>query len=72
MTEDEREKLEQSFKYHPPMAREMDSYQALRDAGKHMATLVMVCCPESRERLLAITKLEEAVMWANKAIAVNG
>lgn len=27
---------------------------------------------DSRERSLAMTKLEESVMWANKAIAVHG
>ena len=27
---------------------------------------------DSRERALAKTKLEEAVMWANKAIAIHG
>ena len=27
---------------------------------------------DSRERSLAKTKLEEAVMWANKAIALHG
>jgi len=28
-------------------------------------------CPDSRERSLALTKLEEAVSWANAAIARN-
>lgn len=26
-------------------------------------------CPPSRERALAVTNLEQAVMWANKAIS---
>lgn len=29
-------------------------------------------CPPGRERSLAVTKLEECVMWAVKAIAVGG
>ena len=28
-------------------------------------------CPESREKSLAFTKLEECIMWANAAIARN-
>lgn len=28
-------------------------------------------CPESRERSLAFTKIDEAVMWANASIARN-
>lgn len=28
--------------------------------------------PVSRERSLAMTKLEECVMWANKALALHG
>ena len=29
-------------------------------------------CPQSRERSLAVTKLEECVMWAVKSIAGGG
>lgn len=29
-------------------------------------------CPPSRERSLAVTKLEECVMWAVKSIALGG
>jgi len=28
-------------------------------------------CPDSREKSVAITKLEESIMWANAAIARN-
>ena len=34
-----------------------------------MANQFALHCPESREASLAITKLEEAIMWANAAIA---
>jgi hypothetical protein len=33
--------------------------------------LINDLCPESREKSLAITNLEQAVMWANAAIARN-
>jgi len=28
-------------------------------------------CPNSREKSLAVTKIEEAAMWANKSISHN-
>ncbi len=28
-------------------------------------------CPESREKSLAITNLQQSVMWANASIAIN-
>ena len=40
---------------------------ATHAAAKHLAEL----CPPSRELSLAMTKLEEARMWANAAIACN-
>jgi hypothetical protein len=40
--------------------------------AKMMATIIENTCPESREKSLAITNLEQAVMWANASIARNG
>lgn len=34
--------------------------------GQHIQDL-----PESRERSIALTNLEQAVMWANRCLAVN-
>jgi len=36
---------------------------------KGICTTIEVNCPNSREKSLAITKIEEASMWANKAIS---
>ncbi len=36
-----------------------------------LAQYVLALTPESREQSLAVTKLEEAMMWANAAIARN-
>lgn len=43
----------------------------LRDAGHELAKLINDKTPASREQSLALTHLEDAVMWANAAIARN-
>ena len=34
-----------------------------------LADIISVTCPHSREKSLALTKLDEAVFWAEKSIA---
>ena len=57
------------FTYHPPKDDQPERYQKIRDAAHDFADLIEAACPESREKSLAMTNLEEAVMWANAAIA---
>jgi hypothetical protein len=59
------------FVYHPPKADQPPRYEKIRDEARALARTIMSKCPDSRERSLALTKLEEAVMWANAAIARN-
>ena len=61
--------IENRFTYHAPKPGQPEKYQRLREHAKELAMLFNDECPESREKSLAITKLEEAVMWANAAIA---
>ena len=63
--------IEKNFTYHAPKAGQPERYTALREKAKKFANLIDQECPESREKSLAFTKLEEAVMWANAAIARN-
>lgn len=63
--------IENNFKYHKPGPGDNERYEALRGKGKELAYLIMDLCPSTRERALAITKLEEVVMWANASIARN-
>lgn len=65
------ERIENDFTYHPPIDGQHQRYVTLRETAKDFAYLVWDSCPESRERSLAMTKIEEAVMWANAAIARN-
>ncbi len=66
------ERLDLMFTYHPPDSNdEIRRYTMLRDAGRKLAQQVMLYTPKSREQSLALTKIEEAIMWANASIARN-
>jgi hypothetical protein len=64
--------LTNRFTYHPPEPEQPEVYQAVRDAGHLLALLIDAATYPSREQSLAITKVEEAVMWANAAVARRG
>lgn len=64
--------IERNLTYHKPH----DDHQAklfgeISCTAGELAVVIKDNCPESRERSLAFTKLEECVMWANAAIARN-
>lgn len=63
--------LENNFMYHAPGPGQPERYANIRAQAKSLAHFLYCECPSSRERSLAITKLEEAVFWANAAIARN-
>lgn len=63
--------IDNNFKYHAPKDGQPALYQEIRDKAKGLAILIQSSVPESREKSLAITKLEESVMWANAGIARN-
>ncbi len=63
--------IESNFTYHAPKEGQPEKYTVLRESAKELALQINELCPDSREKSLAMTKLEEAVMWANAAIARN-
>lgn len=63
--------IEKNFTYHAPKGDQQERYEQIRSYGRAFARLIDNICPDSREKSLAMTKLEEAVMWANAAIARN-
>jgi hypothetical protein len=65
------EQIENKFTYYKPKDDQAKKYEVIRLSGKRMAYLLSNLCPEGRELSLAITKLEESVMWANASIARN-
>ena len=64
-------KIENAFTYHPPKGGQPVMYQAIREKAKELAYLIDELVPDSREKSLAMTKLEECSMWANAGIARN-
>lgn len=43
--------------------------QDLNVAARYLEYRINELCPKGRERKIALQKLEEVMMWANKAIA---
>ena len=65
------EELYKRFTYHPPKGDQPERYEQIRDLGRQFAELIDGIAFDSREKSLALTHVEEAVMWANAAIARN-
>lgn len=64
-----KEVIDNNFKYHEPKPGQNDKYNAVREKLKEAAYLLEDTCPTGREKSLAMTKLEEAMFWANASIA---
>jgi hypothetical protein len=57
------------FAYHAPDAAKVQRHQTIRQAIETSALDVVEFTRPSREQSLALTHLEEAMFWANAAIA---
>lgn len=65
----EQSKIDNNFRYHPPKEGQAETYQEIRDKAKELVMLINKKVPEGREKALAITNIEQSVMWANAGIA---
>lgn len=65
------QQIENNFTYHSPKGDQPAKYEVIRSNARDLAYFIDSVCPDSREKSLAMTKLEEAVMWANASIARN-
>lgn len=65
------EQIENTFTYHAPFGTQTERYIKIRQLAKELATVFRENTPQSREQSLAFTNLQQAVMWANAAIAIN-
>ena len=60
------------FTYHAPDFAAVEKHEAVNAMTRSVALGLLDVVPQSRGLSLALTKLEEARMWANQAIAVEG
>lgn len=65
------ESYKRSLTNHTPSPAALARIEALREAGKGLVDLLFEAVPHSRERSLALTHLEETVMWAVKAVVLT-
>ena len=71
VSDEARRRIENTFTYHAPKSDQTRRYGALRDEAKMLAFMIEAYVPNSREKSLALTKLEECIMHANSGIARN-
>jgi hypothetical protein len=63
--------LDNRFDYHRPSENQTFLHNGVRSECRRLADMLNRALPESREKSLAITHLEETMMWANAAVARN-
>lgn len=63
--------LQHRFAYHAPTPAKILSHESVRNACHEAAKSIVGLCPPCAETTLATRKLEEAMYWANAAIARN-
>lgn len=62
--------LDNRFDFHPATTNEKrNDHSSVREHCRLLAHFLNDSCPEGREKDLAITKLEEVMLWANASIA---
>ena len=63
--------MKEIFKYKPIDEGQRNDIEHLKEKATDLLDSIENNCPESRGKSLAITKLEECIMWATKSISHN-
>jgi len=63
--------VEHNFSYHPPMGTQVARYEAIRSEFKKLAHYINDNCPDSRDKSLSFTHLEDSMTRAFGSIARN-
>lgn len=64
--------MSETFKQHVMNQWTLDCSGGIRNCAELLESAIDDYCKDSREKALAKTNLEQAVMWANKALALHG
>lgn len=59
------------FDFHPGTEVTIPLHEDIREAAKDFAQAVMFNVPAGRHQSLALTAVQEAMMWANAGIAID-
>jgi hypothetical protein len=69
--EDIIKRINNDFVHHAPFGDQVARYAGLRECGRALALAIVEETPISREQSIALTHLENAIFYANAAIARN-
>ena len=61
--------LDNRFCWHPPDKKKGEVHDLIRRKFREFASGIVTLCPHGGETSVALTKLEEAMFWANAAVA---
>lgn len=63
--------IKNRFTFHPATPTTASKYEAMRSKALELAAWMDENAPESHELSLALTNLDQAVMWFNASVARN-
>ena len=63
--------LARSLTNQPPTEEQIRRIESIRQVAREFGSWIVDSCEDTRERSLALTHLEETVMWAVKAIVLE-
>lgn len=64
--------VKELFSYHQPNEWTLPKHQAINQAAKNLAEVILQNCPRSSDRSAAINLVRMVRMTANAAISLNG
>jgi type I restriction-modification system DNA methylase subunit len=68
-TEDYSEEIYKRFNFHPATEVTGPQHDEVRRQHRELAEFIITNVPYSREQSLALTALQESMMWCNAAVA---